>query len=144
MQTRTITIRATRPDELDWVNQRYAEIDFVPSTLDDLIAIAEVDGVRAGLGRIVTVGQHGELGGMYVLEPYQGLGLARRLVEWLTEQRGHLPLWCLPFSELKDMYGSFGFLPSGGEDAPAAVLKKHRWCNEHYPKPVLLLQRAPS
>ena len=142
MQTTTITVRAAHPDELDWINQRYADIDFVPSTLEDLIAIAEVDGERAGIGRIVRLGAgSGELGGMYVLERYQGLGLARRLVGWLVAQPGFERLWCLPFAELEAMYGAFGFLPSDGKHAPEHVQKKHRWCNGHYPKPVLLLCR---
>jgi len=140
--TPAIFIRPARPDELDWVNQRYADIDFVPSERDHLIAIAEVDGKRAGLGRIVPIEEGiGELGGMLVFEQFQRMGLARRLVSSLVAQPGFHTLWCLPFAELEAMYVSLGFKPGDAADAPEPVLSKHRWCNEHYPKPVLLLCR---
>jgi GNAT superfamily N-acetyltransferase len=137
----TITVRAARPEELDWINQRYADIDFVPSTDKDIIAIAEVNGERAGIGRVVPVGARiAELGGMVVFDAYQGLGLSRKIIAWLTALPQFDELFCLPFEELHGLYGSMGFAIHA--DAPEKVAAKHRWCNEHYPKPVLLMRRV--
>jgi GNAT superfamily N-acetyltransferase len=139
MPSHTITVRAARPDELEWVNQRYAEVDFVASGPGDSIAIAEVDGERAGIGRVVPVAARtAELGGMYVFDRFQGLGLSRRIIAWLLEQPQFDQLYCLPFEELQGLYGSMGFAPSAS--APEEVAAKHRWCNAHYSKRVLLMR----
>ncbi len=131
-------------DDLAWANARYAEIDFLPSKAVDQIAIARVDGVAAGLGRVVAVADgEGELGGMYVLDGFKGLGLARRIIAFLQDNSGCHTLYCLPFAELAALYQSMGFTPVADDAAvPAAVAAKHRWCNSHYAKPVLLLRRV--
>ncbi|PHV06454.1 GNAT family N-acetyltransferase [Janthinobacterium sp. BJB412] len=133
-------------DDLAWANARYAEIDFLPSKAADLIAIARVDGVAAGLGRVVGVADgEGELGGMYVLDGFKGLGLARRIIAYLQDNSRCHTLYCLPFAELAALYQSMGFTPVADDAAvPAAVAAKHRWCNSHYGKPVLLLRREKS
>ena len=60
-----ITIRAACPDEAEWVNARYAEVRFMPSDLGrEVVLIAESDGEKAGLGRLVPVDEAFELGGM--------------------------------------------------------------------------------
>lgn len=141
MPNQTLTIRAARPDELDWINQCYAGIDFVPSSPHDHIAIAEVDGERAGMGRVVPIGPRiGELGGMFVFERFQGLGLSRKIIAWLTALPQFDELYCLPFEELHGLYGSMGFALH--DTAPEEVAAKHRWCNAHYPKRVLLMRRV--
>jgi GNAT superfamily N-acetyltransferase len=141
MPDHTVSVRAARPEELEWVNQRYAEVDFVPSKPGDRIAIVEVNGERAGIGRVVPVGPRtGELGGMFVFARFKGLGLSRKLIAWLVALPGFDDLYCLPFAELEGLYGSMGFQPSAS--APDEVAAKHRWCNSHYPKPVLLLRRT--
>ena len=140
--TTTYTIRSARPDELAWINERYADIDFIASNPSDQVAVAEADGVIAGLGRIVPVEPHvGELGGMYVFDGYQGLGLSKRLIAFLRELPGYRTLYCLPFSELEELYAAMGFKRvAGTEGVPEHVAKKHAWCNRHYPKPVLLMR----
>jgi GNAT superfamily N-acetyltransferase len=73
-------VRKLLPTELAWANQRYAEIDFVPSRESDLIAVAEHDGIKAGLGRITQVQERvGELGGMIVLPAYRGQSIASHI-----------------------------------------------------------------
>jgi hypothetical protein len=45
-----IVVRQAVPDQLTWVNERYAEIGFVPSDPSrEIIAIAEVSGSRVWL-----------------------------------------------------------------------------------------------
>ncbi|SFL59566.1 GNAT family N-acetyltransferase [Rugamonas rubra] len=139
-----IVVGLAGADDLAWANARYADIDFLPSKAADLIAIARVDGVAAGLGRVVAVADgEGELGGMYVLDGFKGLGLARRIIAFLRDNSGCHTLYCLPFAELAALYQSMGFAPVANDTAvPAAVAAKHRWCNSHYGKPVLLLRRG--
>lgn len=138
------SVRLLRPDELEWANARYAEIDFLPSGAADLVAVAEVDGERAGLGRVVPVSPTaGELGGMYVFPPCRGRGVAQALVAFLLAQAPRERLYCIPFAHLGTFYGSFGFEPvAPGEALPAAVAEKFAWCQSHYPEPVLLLARG--
>ena len=137
----TFTLRRSRPDELDWVNARYAEIDFVASKPGDVIAVAEANGQVAGLGRVVQVDEGvGELGGMLVFDAYRGSGLSKQIIGFLQQQAGLPTLYCLPFAELEGLYCSMGFAHANAADTvPSAVAAKHRWCNAFYPKPVLLL-----
>jgi GNAT superfamily N-acetyltransferase len=138
----TVSIRRTHLDELDWVNARYAEVDFLPSVAGDLIVVAHVNGIAAGLGRIVPQNdQVGELGGMVVFDAFQGQGLAKRMITALhTLSQFHI-LYCLPFAELEKLYVAMGFIAVTEPAAvPAAVVEKHRWCNAHYAKPVSLLR----
>ena len=139
----TITVRKAAASELAWANARYAEVDFVPSTHDDLLMIAEIDGAPAGMGRIVPLaGNKGELGGMVVFAQFRNLGVARHILESLQVSTDCRTLYCLPFSELDAFYCSLGFAPlTDTREVPQAVLDKHRWCNEHYEKPVSLLVR---
>jgi hypothetical protein len=139
----TITVRKAAASELAWANARYAEVDFVPSTHDDLLMIAEIDAAPAGMGRIVPLGDNkGELGGMLVFPQYRNLGVARRIVESLQASTDCRTLYCLPFSELDAFYCSLDFAPlADTTGVPQVVLDKHRWCNEHYDKPVSLLVR---
>ncbi len=141
MSSPAFTLRRSRPDELDWVNARYAEIDFVASKPGDVIAIAEANGQPAGLGRVVQVGDGvGELGGMLVFDAYRGSGLSKQIIGFLQQQAGLATLYCLPFAELEGLYRSMGFAHAAKTElVPQEVAAKHRWCNEFYPKPVLLL-----
>lgn len=136
-------IRAAAPGELDWINQRYAEIDFRLSTADDLQAVAEVDGKRAGLGRIVPIaGRVGELGGMLVFDEYRGAGLSKAIIGFLAQTKDYDYLYCLPFAGLEGLYASFGFRHVDESAAvPAKVIEKYRWCAQFYTEPVLLMGR---
>ena len=131
------------PDELAWANTQYASIDFLPSSAADFIAVAELDGVRAALGRVVPLGPSvGELGGMYVLPAFRGRALAGQLVDFLIAHGGCDTLFCLPFTALQGLYERHGFTPvPSTEPVPDAVARKHQWCLRHYSQPVALLHR---
>ncbi len=137
-------LRRARADERATINEHYARVDFQPSGADDLQLLAESGEQLAGLGRIVTIDAvHGELGGIVVLAPFRGQGLARQIVGALLAANPHAVLYCLPFAELAPLYASFGFLEVAADAAvPAPIAQKHRWCNAHYPAPVLLMQRC--
>jgi N-acetylglutamate synthase-like GNAT family acetyltransferase len=141
LRSTPFTLRRSRPDELAWINERYAGVDFVASSDADVIAVAEANGQPAGLGRVVHIADGvGELGGMLVFDAFRGSGLAKQIIGFLQQQAGLPTLYCLPFAELEGLYGSMGFVPASAQDkVPEKVAAKHRWCNEHYPKPVLLL-----
>ena len=138
-------IRAHEPAELPWINQRYAEVDFQPSSPEDFIALAEVDGQRAALGRVVPVdASAGELGGMYVLPAFRGQSLADAIIRFLIANAGRADLYCIPFSTVAHLYARHGFEPLVDvERAPDPVRRKFQWCRSHYPDPVqLMLRRA--
>jgi GNAT superfamily N-acetyltransferase len=135
-------VRRALSEEIEWVNDRYQEIGFLNSAFDrELIAIAEVDRVKAGLGRLVRVDETAlELGGMYILPEYRGIGLASAIVAFLLENcdRGK-QVFCLPFAHLTALYSSFGFRPCTESDhIPEEIRKKHAWCKERYEHPTVL------
>lgn len=136
-----ITLRSASPSELAWINERYRAIDFVESDAGDFIAVAEVDGKVAGLGRIVPFERRvGELGGMVVFDEFRGVGVAKKIIEFLAETKDFELLYCLPFSKLEALYASFGFRRVADvAGVPAKALKKYTWCAEFYPEPVLLM-----
>lgn len=137
-----IAIRMASPGELEWINARYREIDFLPSAPNDHLAIAQVDGKAAGLGRIVGIDHRvGELGGMVVFDQFRGAGLSKRIIALLLATPDYDHLYCLPFSKLESLYASFGFRRVAHlAGVPARVREKHRWCGEFYPEPVLLME----
>ncbi|MDC4723764.1 GNAT family N-acetyltransferase [Acinetobacter baumannii] len=126
------------------INERFAEIDFVPSHHDELIVLASIDEKIVGQGRVVGIDANsGELGGIYVFPGNEGLGIARKVVDFLIKNSDFSMLYCLPFAELEGFYGSMGFAAvKDMAQIPEAVLKKHEWCNSNYDKPVLLLERS--
>lgn len=134
------------PKDLGWANAIYAQIGFQPSTREDRVAVASVEGRRAALGRLVPAGCDAhELGGIYVDPEYRGRRLARAVVEFLL---GHAPsgtLYCIPFAHLDGFYRGFGFAPvPEGAAVPAAVASKVAWCGTQYIDPVRLLVRRPA
>jgi GNAT superfamily N-acetyltransferase len=140
----SLIVRKLAPSELGWANLRYKEVDFLPSPSSDLVAVAELQGIAAGLGRVTEVAPGiGELGGMYVFPEHRGGGLSKSLIQFLISESGFETLYCLPFEHLDGLYESVGFKacqPSAL--VPAKVLEKHVWCNAHYPKSVLLMCRT--
>ncbi|WP_242928392.1 GNAT family N-acetyltransferase [Pontibacter vulgaris] len=137
-------IRRAKPEELIWVNQQYDRVQFLHSDFyKELIAIAEVDEKRAGIGRLVPLSDTAmELGGILVLEDYRGYGLARAIVLYLLAQAGFRTLYCLPFARLENFYASMGFRPvSDLEMVTEKLLEKWNWCNSTYPETTLLLYR---
>lgn len=138
-----IKIRTARPDEIDWANQRYEEVSFLPSDpAREVIAVAEVNGERAGLGRLVSLeGGFYDLGGIYVFEEFQRRGAARALVRFLLAQAdpGRW-IFCLPFAGLEAFYRSCGFAPLPPLITPPGPIQvKHDWCRQTYEEPVLLM-----
>ena len=140
----TVQVRQASPEEIDWINERYDEVGFIHSDLArECVAIAEVDGVRAGIGRLVRVDPAtAELGGMFVLTEFRGQGVADVIVRFLMNQSGiYSTIYCLPFPHLSDFYQRFGFVPCHEPSSvPEEVRSKHAWCNTdaHYPYPTLL------
>ena len=139
-----IAIRAARDDEADWVNERYAAVQFIPSDVArDLVLIAELDGQPAGLGRLVPVDEEScELGGMLVFDAFRGRGVARALIDELVRRARGKTIYCIPFAELESLYGAAGFERS--EQAPEPVQEKFDWCQRTYDKPVLLMRRVTT
>ncbi|MFJ5331180.1 GNAT family N-acetyltransferase [Pectobacterium versatile] len=139
-----ISLRVATTADLAAVNKRYAEVDFVPSHEGELIVLAFCDGNIVGQGRAGTVdAESGELGGIYVFPGNEGLGIARKVVDFLIKNSDFSVLYCLPFANLEGFYGSMGFAPvKDMEKVPQDVIKKHQWCNSNYDKPILLLERS--
>ncbi|MCS2158748.1 GNAT family N-acetyltransferase [Scandinavium sp. H11S7] len=138
-----ISLRIATNADLAIVNERYAEIDFVPSLAGELIVLATDGDNIVGQGRVVTIDtESGELGGIYVFPGNEGLRIARKVVDFLIKNSGLSVLYCLPFAELEGFYGSMGFgTVKDIEKIPPAVIKKHEWCLSNYDKTVLLLSK---
>jgi GNAT superfamily N-acetyltransferase len=138
----SVQLRLARPDEQAWLNDRYTEIGFQLSDLTrDLQIIAELDGQRAGTGRLVPVGENAvELGGMLVLDEYRGQGVARAIIDELLRQAGARDVYCIPFADIEGIYTAAGFVRC--EDGPEAVVGKVAWCATKYSRKVVLLRKA--
>lgn len=69
-------IRAAERQEVEWINNCYDQVEFIHSHFEnEIIAIAEFNGEKAGLGRLVKVDENNlELGGMYVFESFREKG----------------------------------------------------------------------
>ncbi|ONN58778.1 GCN5 family acetyltransferase [Acinetobacter genomosp. 33YU] len=139
-----ISLRLANAADLKAINERYAEVDFVPSHEDELIVLASIGNKIVGQGRVVSIDSNScELGGIYVFPDNERLGIARKVVDFLIKNSDFPVLYCLPFAELEGFYSSMGFaLVKDMVQVPQAVIKKHEWCNSNYDKPVLLLERS--
>jgi GNAT superfamily N-acetyltransferase len=139
----TILIRAAHSTEIDWINQKYDEVDFVHSVFEkEIIAIAEHEGEKAGIGRLVTIDDNNlELGGMYVFEPFRKKGIAKEIVQFLLKQaRPFQTVYCIPFQHLVPFYQSYSFEDYKDlNQAPHEIVAKYLWCKEKYPHPTSLL-----
>jgi N-acetylglutamate synthase-like GNAT family acetyltransferase len=142
-----IKVRRATISEIDWINQCYAEVEFVPSHFEkEIIAVAEYNGQKAGLGRLVSIDENNlELGGMYVFDTFQGKGIPKKITEFLLNQLIETQnVYCLPFQHLLPLYKfaftRFGFvLCTDFSQAPKKVFEKFQWCQTKYSKPVSLL-----
>jgi GNAT superfamily N-acetyltransferase len=136
-----IALRLARPEEAEWINARYAEVRFVPSDLArEIVAIAEIDGTPAGLGRLVPVDDEScELGGMLVFEAFRGQGVARAIIDELLRHTDARAVYCIPFAELEPLYEAAGFART--DHAPPNVIEKFEWCTRTYDKPVVLMRK---
>lgn len=131
-------LRVATADDARWINERYAEVRFLPSDLShEVIVIASIDDEPAGLGRIVDVDEHScELGGMLVFERFRGRGVARAIIDELLRHARGRDVYCIPFAELEALYASAGF--TRASEAPREVREKFEWCQRTYEKPVIL------
>lgn len=142
-----IDIRAAKPAEINWINDQYRLIGFLPSDFtNEFIVIAECYGEKIGIGRIVLLDdEHTELGGIYVTSEFRGKGIAHRIVKFLLDKNPYdfRHIWCIPFKKLNRFYEKFYFteidLDSG--HLPEKILKKLNWCAENISEPVSLMHR---
>lgn len=136
-----LNIRIAKTSEIAWINECYENVGFIPSNFDkEIIAIAEYENQKAGIGRLVHIDGHNlELGGMYVFETFRGKGIARQIVDFLLGKV--LPsqkVYCIPFQHLEHFYKAFGFVTCHGK-IPQELLKKYNWCQTQYTQPTSLL-----
>lgn len=141
----TITTREANKKEIDWINSRYAEVDFITSNFDnEFIVIAEVNEQKAGIGRLVVIDENNiELGGIYVFKEFRKMGVAENIVRFLCDANPfeNRIIWCIPFENLKEFYGNFGFSKTKELKIPKEIENKQIWCNKTYDKKVLLLSK---
>lgn len=132
-------LRVAGAEDARWINERYAEVRFLPSDLaHEIVVIAEISGEPAGLGRLVDIDEHScELGGMLVFERFRGRGVARAVVQELLKHARGRDVYCIPFAHLEAMYAEAGFART--KDAPRDVLEKFEWCKRTYEHPVVLM-----
>jgi len=133
-----VKLRAATASDARWINERYAEVRFLPSDLSrEVVVIASIDDEPAGIGRIVDVDEQScELGGMLVFEQFRGRGVARAIIDELLQHARGRDVYCIPFAELEGLYGSAGFART--EYAPQEIREKFEWCQRTYEKPVIL------
>jgi GNAT superfamily N-acetyltransferase len=142
-----VITRKAEKGELFWINSKYSEVDFMPSNFEtEFIVIAEINGTKCGIGRLVQISNEDlELGGIYVFPAFRNQGVAEKLVAFLCDENSfdQQTIWCLPFEHLESFYNKLGFLISedGRGTIPPEILKKHKWCNSNYGKNVLLLTK---
>lgn len=137
-------LRLANPDEAHWINEQYASVRFLPSDLDrETVVIAELDGERAGMGRLVPAGANMfELGGMLVFEAFRGRGVARAIVLELMRRAGDAAVYCIPFADLEAFYASCGFAKT--DAAPEKVREKFDWCVREMGRAVVLMRRVTT
>lgn len=138
-----LQIRTAKKSDISWINKCYDEVDFVHSNFEnEIIAIAECNEQKAGIGRLVKVDDKNlELGGMYVFESFRGKGIAKELVRFLlTYVKLSQTVYCIPFEHLLPLYKQCGFTNCSEFDlVPEKILEKYRWCQTKYPNPTALL-----
>ncbi|HEV7767386.1 MAG TPA: GNAT family N-acetyltransferase [Thermoanaerobaculia bacterium] len=136
-------LRIATSDDATWINERYESVGFVLSDLArHFVIIAELDGIPAGLGRLVPASDTAyELGGMLVFEEYRGRGIARAIIEQLLRHAGDRAVYCIPFAELEPIYAGVGFVRrEAEEDVPKGIREKLDWCARELPeRPVILM-----
>lgn len=138
-----LEIRNAEKSEIPWINACYDEVEFVHSIYErEKIAIAELDGQKAGLGRLVRLDNRNfELGGMFVFNSFRGKGIAAKIVEFLLREISPgQHVYCIPFEPLIPFYHQFGFIPCTElESVPHDISTKYLWCKNKYTKPTSLL-----
>ncbi|EAY31279.1 GNAT family N-acetyltransferase [Microscilla marina] len=130
-------IRKATIIDMPWANARYDELGFVNSDFNnEFIAIAQQSEERVGIGRLVNISDGiQELGGMYVADSHRKQGIARKIVDFLLEQRSPAhTIYCLAFEHLATFYKSCGFVEvKSPEKTPTEITTKIDWCQSQYP-----------
>jgi GNAT superfamily N-acetyltransferase len=138
-------LRIATADDAAWINERYASVHFQPSDLSrEFVVVAEIDGVAAGIGRLVPAGDEAcELGGMLVFEDFRGRGIARAIIDELLRHANDRAVYCIPFAELEPIYAGAGFERITPDAAlPAYVREKLDWCEREIDRAVILMKFA--
>ena len=142
-----IKLRKAKESDINWINSKYEEVNFLASNFDnEIIAIAQLDKVDCGVGRLVKLDEQNlELGGLYIFSPYERKGIGGKIVNFLLRKKPNkkATIWCIPFAHLYFFYLKFGFklVDDSSRKIPAKVLKKLRWAQKNHENEVLLLVR---
>jgi N-acetylglutamate synthase-like GNAT family acetyltransferase len=135
-------LRRATLEDAPWINAAYDAIGFQRSDLArELLIVAEVEGERAGIGRLVPAGEEAcELGGMLVFDAFRGRGIARAIIDELLRHAAGRTVYCIPFADLEPVYAKAGFTVID-EDAPAPeyVRKKLAWCRREIAREVVVM-----
>ena len=143
----SIKLKIAKKSDLNWVNQKYQEVDFPASNFEtEFIAIAQYNNEKAGLGRVIKVdNNNAELGGMYVDTQFRGQGIASKIIKFLLKNNQNFArIYCLPFSNLENYYKKFGFklvVNTKNLKIPLKIREKLNWCNNNpnFEQKVLLM-----
>jgi len=140
-----ITVHLATSSEIEWINERYAEVDFCPSCFDqEIIAIAEYTGEKAGLARLIKIDEDNfEMGGMVVFKAFQGKGIPQKIVEFLIKQiHPSQKIYSIPYRRLLPLYKKMGsfILCEDLTQVPKKVVEKYHWCQKKYPQPTCLIE----
>ncbi len=140
-----MNLRRATPEDAAWVNAAYDGVRFQHSDLSrEIVIVAELDGARAGVGRLVPAGEDAyELGGMLVFDDFRGRGVARALIGELLRHAGDRRVYCIPFADLEPVYAKEGFVRIAPDaPLPEHVAKKLQWCEREMTRPVILMRLA--
>ncbi|MBE5106775.1 GNAT family N-acetyltransferase [Bacillus thuringiensis] len=142
-----MSIQLATSNDLEWINNQYESIGFVPSDLrKDKVAIITYNDAYAGVGRLVQIDENTiEMGEIFILPTFRGLQLAGELVSFLVQTAKELQIqhvYCLPFEELESFYKKYGFneVDTTKEVVHPIIQKKYDWCLKTYDKHVLLFK----
>ncbi len=139
-----IQLRIANRDDLSWVNDKYRELQFMPSVYEnEFIAIAESMNQLVGVGRLISVAPDVfELGGIYVVDRYREMGFAKKIADFLLRRLKPFHIvYCIPFAHLLNFYQKLGFSPCDDQDQiPDEIRQRHKVCLDTYKHDVLLLK----
>jgi GNAT superfamily N-acetyltransferase len=138
-----MNLRIATPADEAWINERYGSVHFQPSDLSrELVIVAEIDNVPAGIGRLVPAGDDAcELGGMLVFEEFRGRGVARAIIEELLRHANGRAVYCIPFADLEPIYAGAGFIRVDNDASlPAYVREKVAWCEREIDRAVIVMK----
>src|SRR5687768_13367326 len=135
-------LRTATPDDAGWIEEQYEKVHFIPSDLErDTIVVAEVEGERVGIGRLVPAGEGAcELGGMFVADAYRGRGIAHAIVDELIRRAGDRDVYCIPFADLETLYAAAGFRRIEAVNVPEKIQEKLDWCAREIDRAVMLMK----